>query len=273
MRGLWWSTVLISGLIGGIVGAALMFGLTQAFGDGGSHTASTPSRAARSSATRSGGGTETALARNGLDAAAVYDAVRPSVVVIETTTVTRRQRDDGEGTGIILDTSGRILTNNHVIQDVMRISVTLADGHSYPGTVLATDETNDLAVLSITAPAAALHPAKLGAATALRVGEPVLAIGNPLGYEATLTEGIVSGVDRTFDPGDSPPLHHLIQSDAAINPGNSGGPLLNGRGEVVGVNTLLDNADGSAQFSGIGFAVPIDAAKDVIAQAANARGK
>jgi S1-C subfamily serine protease len=103
------------------------------------------------------------------------------------------------------------------------------------------------------------------------VGEPVVAIGNPLGYEATLTEGVISGLDRTFDDGHGNTLNHLIQSDAAINPGNSGGPLLDPSGAVVGVNTLIDNADGSNTFAGIGFSVPISAAQSLIRQATNAK--
>ncbi len=261
MRGLWWSAVLIGALVGGITGAALMFGLTQAFGgsSGGS---------AHSSSTGRGVLTGAGLtARNGLDAAAIFDTVRPSVVVVDTTTVTRRQRDQGEGSGIVLDTNGHILTNNHVVDNTSRVQVTLADGKSYPATVLATDAADDLAVIGINAPTSSLHPATLGDPAALRVGDPVLAIGNPLGYEATLTEGVISGVDRTFDDGNGGTMQHLIQSDAAINPGNSGGPLINGRGEVIGVNTLLDNTDGTSEFSGIGFAVPVNAAKGVIAQA------
>ncbi|HLZ73068.1 MAG TPA: trypsin-like peptidase domain-containing protein [Dehalococcoidia bacterium] len=266
MRGLWWSAVLIGALVGGITGAALMFGLTQAFGGsgGGGHAAGT-GRGVLTGADLS--------ARNGLDAAAIYDGVRPSVVVVDTTTVTRRRRDQGEGSGIVLDTNGHILTNNHVVDGATRVQVTLADGKSYTASVLATDPNNDLAVIGITAPSGSLHPAKLGDPAALRVGDPVLTIGNPLGYEATLTEGVISGVDRTFDDGNGDTMQHLLQSDAAINPGNSGGPLINGRGEVVGVNTLLDNTDGTSEFSGIGFAVPIDAAKGVIAQAGQARGQ
>ncbi|HZQ35525.1 MAG TPA: trypsin-like peptidase domain-containing protein, partial [Dehalococcoidia bacterium] len=213
MRGVWWSAVLIGAVLGGITGAALMFGLTQAFGgsSGGSHTVGS------GHAVFTGAGL---TARNGLDAEGIYTAVRPSVVIIDTTTITRRQRDQGEGAGVVLDASGRILTNNHVIDHASRIEVTLADGKTYTANVLATDPENDLAVVGINAPRNSLHPARLGDPKALRVGEPVVAIGNPLGYEATLTEGIISGIDRTFDDGNGDTMQHLIQSDAAINPGN-----------------------------------------------------
>ncbi len=268
MRGVWWSAVLIGAVLGGITGAALMFGLTQAFGGssgGGSAHSTGSGRAVFTGAELT--------ARNGLDAEAIYAAVRPAVVIIDTTTITRRQRDQGEGSGIVLDTNGHILTNNHVIDRANRIQVTLADGKSYTANVLATDADNDLAVIGVNAPASSLHPARLGDPKTLRVGQPVVAIGNPLGYEATLTEGIISGIDRTFDDGNGDTMQHLIQSDAAINPGNSGGPLINAAGEVIGINTLLDNTDGTSEFSGIGFAVPIDEAKGVIAQAVQAKGR
>jgi putative serine protease PepD len=210
------------------------------------------------------------LARNGLDAAAIFTQARPSVVTITTTTTIRRRQAQGEGAGIVLDTSGHLLTNNHVIDGTGQITVALATGQTYPATVVTQDTTNDLAVITIAAPANLLQPATLGDAAKLVVGEPIVAIGNPLGYEATLTEGIISGLDRTFDDGQGNTMNHLIQSDAAINPGNSGGPLLNALGEVVGINTLLDNADNSQSFAGIGFAVSINTAIDLIKKAGTA---
>jgi putative serine protease PepD len=267
MRGFWWSAIVISALLGGFIGAGLMFGLTQAFGgSSGGHT-TTAVRSTGLPAGTTASLTSGDVARNGLDAAGIYARVRPEIVTINTTTVSRRSRDEGEGTGIVLDTNGHILTNNHVIDSVGTIKVTLESGQSYDAKVLTQSPDIDLAVIAITVPANLLHPATLGDATKLRVGEPVLALGNPLGYEATLTEGIVSGLDRTFDDGQGNTLDHLIQSDAAINPGNSGGPLLNGNGEVVGINTLLDNADNSQSFAGIGFAVSIETARDLIRQA------
>jgi len=268
MRGLWWSSVLIGSLLGGIAGAALMFGLTQAFGGTAGSQPSLATAGSRLSATSAAAGTGgTAAARNGVDATGIYDQARPSVVTITTSTVSRRGRAQGEGSGIVLDTGGRILTNNHVVEGASRLQVTFSDGQSYAATVLATDPTNDLAVVQVPAPPGELHPATLGDATTLRVGQPVVAIGNPLGYEGSLTEGVISGLDRTFAHPSATTMDHLIQSDAAINPGNSGGPLLNAKGEVIGVNTLLDNADGTDSFSGIGFAVPISTAQKVIQQA------
>jgi putative serine protease PepD len=271
MRGNGWAAILISGLLGGIVGAAVLFGLIQAFGGSGSSKAAGTDNARRLSnvGTALSAGAAT---RTGVDAEAIYAQVRPSVVTIEVTTTGRRRQAQGEGTGIVLDTSGHILTNDHVVEPANTITVSLATGQSYSATVVTKDTTNDLAVISVPAPANLLHPAKLGDASTLRVGEPVVAIGNPLGYEATLTEGIISGLDRTFDDGQGTTMQHLVQSDAAINPGNSGGPLLDGSGAVVGVNTLLDNADGSDNFSGLGFSVPINTAQSLIRQATTKGG-
>ena len=264
MRRIWWGAVLLSGVIGGLVGAAVLFGLTQAFGSSGSNHAATPTNSRQPVALAASNG----LTRSGLDAAAIYTRVRPSVVTIETTVAGRRRQSEGEGAGIVLDTKGHVLTNDHVVEPADTITVALATGQTYSATLLAKDSARDLAVLAVQAPANLLRPAKLGDPTTLQVGEPVVAIGNPLGYEGTLTEGIISGLDRTFDDGQGNTMQHLIQSDAAINPGNSGGPLLDAQGTVIGVNTLLDNADGSDNFSGIGFAVSIDAASNLIHQAA-----
>jgi putative serine protease PepD len=262
LRGMWWSAVLLSALLGGIIGAGITFGLDQAFGGSGGGSSG------GSSGVRVSDSRGAAVARNGVDAATIYTQVLPSVVTIDTVSGTGRRRDEGEGTGIVLDTKGDILTNYHVIDGADQIQVTFnGSSRSYNATVAAQDEADDLAVISVSAAPSGLHPATLGDPSQLHVGDPVLAIGNPLGYEASLTEGIVSGLGRTFDDGQGPTLHNLIQEDAAINPGNSGGPLLNSRGEVVGINTLLDNADNTDEFSGIGFAVPISSAKSLISQA------
>lgn len=208
-----------------------------------------------------------AVARNGVDAAVVYAQVRPSLVTVATTVLQRRSRAQGEGSGVVLDTARRILTNNHVVDGASSINVTFAGGHSYPVTVVVQDAPNDLAGLLVKAPAALVHPATLGDATRLHVGDSVLALGNPLGYEASLSEGIVSGLDRTFNEGQGTVMRHLIQSDAAINSGNSGGPLLDAAGSVVGINTLLDNANNTDSFTDMGFAVSMNTARAPISRA------
>jgi S1-C subfamily serine protease len=166
----------------------------------------------------------------------------------------------GQGSGFILDKEGHILTNNHVIDNAQRVQVTLADKHQYKATVVGVDKHHDLALLLINAPN--LVPATLAESTGLVVGQRVYAIGNPFGLSGTMTRGIISAIRSIGVQGGSP-IEDAIQTDAAVNPGNSGGPLLNSRGEVIGVTTLIASA-GADQSAGIGFAIPINTAKAVI---------
>ncbi|MCC7242480.1 MAG: trypsin-like peptidase domain-containing protein [Acidobacteria bacterium] len=174
----------------------------------------------------------------------------------------RRQRQDetprrGTGTGFLIDAQGHILTNHHVIEGAERITVKLADGRSLRGSVVGSDPDTDVALISVEAPSPLPH-AVLGNSDTLRVGEWVLAIGNPLAYEHTVTVGVVSFVGRKlFDSS----LDNYIQTDAAISFGNSGGPLINARGEVVGINSAV-----SRQANSIGFAVPINQARAILPQ-------
>jgi S1-C subfamily serine protease len=171
----------------------------------------------------------------------------------------------GTGSGVIIDPAGLILTNHHVVQDADKVSVVLADGRTFDGTVAGIDTYTDLAFVKIDA--SDLPAATLGDSAALRLGQLAIAMGDPLGeFPGSVTSGIVSGLDRSIivaDPmrGGANRLNHLIQTDAAINPGNSGGPLLDGDGKVIGIDTAQA---GSAQ--GIGFAIPIDLAKPIITQ-------
>jgi S1-C subfamily serine protease len=173
----------------------------------------------------------------------------------------------GVGSGVVVSASGLILTNNHVVEGAQQLTVTTSDGQELTATVVATDPTHDMAVIRATG--GTLVPATLGDSAKIEVGQTALAIGSPLGeFTETVTRGIVSALDRAITVGDqqtgrSEDLTGLIQTDAAINPGNSGGPLINEQGEVIGMNTAVA---GSAQ--GIGFAIPINAAKQMIDQAA-----
>jgi S1-C subfamily serine protease len=162
----------------------------------------------------------------------------------------------GAGSGVVLDRLGNVLTNNHVVRDALRVEVTLHDGSSYPATVVGRDPLSDLAVLKVDAPADKLTPAALGDSNALKVGQLAIAIGNPLGFNRTLTLGVVSGLGRPIPGASRRLMTGMIQTDAALNPGNSGGPLLNTRGEVVGINTAIERDQ-----PGVGFAVPIDRAR------------
>jgi S1-C subfamily serine protease len=166
---------------------------------------------------------------------------------------------EGQGSGFIIDKDGHILTNYHVIADARQIEVTLHNRKKYRATVVGTDREHDLAVVQIKAPD--LVPMVLGDSRNLQVGQKVYAIGNPFGLSGTLTSGIVSSIRPVKEP-DGMVIDEAIQTDAAINPGNSGGPLLNWRGEVIGINTMILSSVG--QSAGIGFAIPINTAKAVL---------
>jgi S1-C subfamily serine protease len=166
---------------------------------------------------------------------------------------------DGQGSGFVIDKTGHILTNYHVIEDAQKIEVTLHNRKKYVATIVGSDRSHDLAVLQIKAPD--LQPMILGDSTNLQVGQKVYAIGNPFGLAGTLTQGIVSSIRQVQEPNGLV-IDEAIQTDAAINPGNSGGPLLNWHGEVIGINTVIASAVG--QSAGIGFAIPINTAKAVV---------
>lgn len=198
-----------------------------------------------------------------LQVADLFDRVAPSVVNVSvrvpTTTGQGPNVRQGSGSGFVVDEHGHILTNEHVIRDASGIDVTLADGLKVPAEVRGRDDLNDLALLRVEAPADRLHPVTLGNSSALRVGQLAIAIGNPYGFTRTLTVGVVSGIGRPIEDAGRRPLLDMIQTDAAINPGNSGGPLLNSRGEVIGITTLIDRS----QLS-VGFAVPISTAMEIL---------
>ncbi|MGQ9679905.1 MAG: S1C family serine protease [Candidatus Bathyarchaeia archaeon] len=180
----------------------------------------------------------------------VYNATRRSVVLIKVSTLTGR----GQGSGFVYDIEGRIITNNHVIEDSMKIEVTFIDGTTVEADLVGRDPYSDLAVIDVDVNPSMLHPLKLGDSSKLVVGETVVAIGNPYGLASTMTLGIVSALGRQMEAPAGYAIVDVIQTDAAINPGNSGGPLLNLKGEVVGMNTAILSE--TRQFSGIGFAIP-----------------
>jgi S1-C subfamily serine protease len=197
----------------------------------------------------------------------VYKKALPSVVNITSTTVGfdffyGLVPQQGQGSGFIIDKAGHILTNQHVIGDNPRqLEVTLSNRKKYPAEIVGLDKSHDLAVIQIKA-REDLTPAVLGDSRGLQVGQKVFAIGNPFGLNGTMTRGIVSSIRSVREPEGGAIIDEAIQTDAPINPGNSGGPLLNSRGEVVGINTLILSPVG--QSAGIGFAIPINAAKAVI---------
>jgi S1-C subfamily serine protease len=198
----------------------------------------------------------------------VYKKAMPSVVNITSSTVGLNffyglVPQQGQGSGFILDKQGHILTNYHVIADAQKIEVTTYDKHRSKARVIGRDPSHDLALLQIDA-APNLIPAVLADSKNLVVGQKVYAIGNPFGLQGTMTTGIISAIRSIHSPQGNP-IENAIQTDAAINPGNSGGPLLNSRGEVIGINSLIATGnEGVEQNAGIGFAIPIDTAKAVL---------
>jgi len=176
-------------------------------------------------------------------------------------------RQEGEGSGFVVDTQGHIVTNNHVVADTNELLVTLYDGTILPASIVGTDPDSDLAVVKVDAPPESLRPITWGDSDQLRVGQRAVAIGNPFGYENTLTSGIISGLSRSLPAITGYRIPEIIQTDAAINPGNSGGPLLNSQGEVIGVNSAIVpnlNQLGERSFLGVGFAVPSSLAQRVV---------
>ncbi|TAK36021.1 MAG: PDZ domain-containing protein [Chloroflexota bacterium] len=201
--------------------------------------------------------------RGGQLVANIFEQASPTVVYVTTRvqssypSPSTRQIEEGVGSGFIIDDEGHILTNNHVVADATDVEITLYDGTTLQAKVTGRDPGDDLAVLQVDASKAKLKSAKLGDSDKLQIGELAIAIGNPLRYDHTVTTGIVSSLGRTLSTESMRrPLQNMIQTDAAINPGNSGGPLLNARGEVIGINTAVEPG-----ATGIGFAMPINTAK------------
>lgn len=168
------------------------------------------------------------------------------------------------GSGFVIDESGHIVTNQHVVEGAEDISVRFADGTRRQAEVVGQDPSTDVAVIEVDAPREALEPLTLGNSDAVGVGEPVIAIGNPLNVGISVTTGIVSGIDRPIRAPNNYTINDAVQTDAAINPGNSGGPLLDSQGTVIGVNAQIASESGG--FEGVGFAVPINTVKGVVTQ-------
>jgi S1-C subfamily serine protease len=201
----------------------------------------------------------------------VYEQLNAGVVNITTETVAINwflepvPQAGSSGSGTIINTRGYVLTNNHVIDHANKVFINLADGSQFEGTVIGTDPENDIAVLKFDPPQGMeLKFIPFGSSENLKVGQKVLAIGNPFALERTLTVGIVSGLGRPIQNSANHIIKNMIQTDASINPGNSGGPLLNTQGQMIGINTMIYSPSGGSV--GIGFAVPIDTAKRVVAE-------
>ncbi len=204
----------------------------------------------------------------------VFVQASPSVTYI---TNKRFQRDyfsfnvmeipQGTGSGFLWDNKGHIVTNFHVIYEADEIEVKLMDGKSYDATVVGAAPDHDLAVLQINPTNLNISPLMIGSSSDLRVGQKVLAIGNPFGLDSTLTTGIISALGRTIQSMTQRYIHDVVQTDAAINPGNSGGPLLDSFGRLIGVNTAIMSPSGT--YSGVGFAVPVDTVNRIVTKLIN----
>ncbi|MBI4841781.1 MAG: trypsin-like peptidase domain-containing protein [candidate division NC10 bacterium] len=197
----------------------------------------------------------------------VYRAASPGVVHITSTVLSqdfffRIVPERGAGSGFMVDDRGYILTNNHVVENADNLEVTLADKSKVPAKLIGRDPNNDLAVIRINLPREKLTPLRLGDSAQLQVGQMAIAIGNPFGLDRTVTRGVVSALGRSLKADTGRQIRNVIQTDAAINPGNSGGPLLNSRGEVIGINTAIFTPSGGSV--GIGFAIPVNTAKKLL---------
>ncbi len=219
---------------------------------------------------------DAAFARSGgKSVAQIYKEDAAGVVTITSTTTTstsgdfsspgQSQQETSQGSGFVIDSQGRILTNAHVVQGATAVRVEFEDGYSAKATVLGRDELYDLAVIKVDVPANELHPLSLGSVNSVQVGDPVVAIGNPFGYAQTVTAGIVSAKGRILQSpeGNGRIIPGAIQTDAAINHGNSGGPLIDRHGDVIAINAQIadPSVTGTNANAGVGFAIPIDLAK------------
>ncbi len=190
----------------------------------------------------------------------VYENMNKSVVHITTKSTKTdgffllEHDTEGTGSGALIDKSGHILTNFHVVEEAQQVNVTLFNGKSYPATFVGSDLINDIAIIKIEEAPEILHPVTIADSSKLKVGQKVFAIGNPFGLERTMTCGIISSLNRSLKLRGNRTIKSIIQIDAAVNPGNSGGPLLNSHGQLIGINTAI--ASNTGQSSGVGFAIP-----------------
>jgi S1-C subfamily serine protease len=251
-------------LAAGLLGGAIAVGIGQAVDDGSTTTVIREVEA---------GTTEPASfpTSGGKKISDIYDAAKHGVVQIISTSVVAGnpffgpQEQQALGSGFVIDKDGHIVTNYHVVQGAKKVQVSFSDNEEKDATIVGTDPSTDIAVLKIQgAWSRSLTPLTLGSSAAVKVGDAVVAIGNPFGLERTVTAGIVSALQRQIRAPNGFQIDEAIQTDAAINHGNSGGPLLNANGDVIGVNSQIESESGGNV--GIGFAIPIDTVKDVASQ-------
>jgi putative serine protease PepD len=264
-------------LVVAVIGGGLALGGAAAFGKLGDHT--TVQQVPPTAQARTTGSVRPANAQRGLTPEGIYKQDGPGVVQITATSVTQvpadpfnflpstPQTSQSLGSGFVIDRAGHIVTNFHVIQGAQKVQVSFSGQDQLPATVVGKDRSTDLAVLKIDAHARALTPLPLGNSDAVRVGDPVYAIGNPFGLTRTLTTGVVSAVQRQIFAPNGVPIDSAIQTDAAINHGNSGGPLIDASGRVIGVTSQIQTGGAQNQGNvGIGFAIPVNTVRDIAGQ-------
>jgi S1-C subfamily serine protease len=262
-------------LLGGAIVAVALLG----FGVGGGSSTTTvlqqaPLTSGGTGSTTTGG--DAKGANTGLTPAQIYKAAAPGVVFIRSTIVSQTQspfdvfpstqQGLATGTGFVLDRNGTILTNAHVVQGASKVTVQFESQKIVDAKIVGKDLSSDLAVLKVPPAGLTLRPLTLGDSSHLQVGDPAVAIGNPFGLARTLTTGVISALQRPLTAPNGFTIDNVIQTDAPLNPGNSGGPLIDAFGHVIGVNSQIATADGGSGSVGIGFAVPINTAKQVIPQ-------
>jgi S1-C subfamily serine protease len=269
-------TIVLPLLVAALLGGGVAAGVTAVVvhDDGGAtHTTTVIRQPAISS---QGANDHRSNAAEGLTAADIYRRYAPGVAFVrsEVTEQTQNpfdpfggtQRTESTGSGFVIDASGDILTNNHVIDGATpgSITVQLADKKTVKATVVGKDPSTDLALLKVDPEGLALKPLPLGSSKDVQVGDPTIAIGNPFGLDRTLTTGVVSALQRQIQAPNGWSIKDVIQTDAAINPGNSGGPLIDSAGRVIGINSQIETGGSGSGSVGIGFAVPIDTAKSIL---------
>jgi len=257
---------LFSGLLGGgIVAVALL-----ALGVGGTDKTTTvvqQAPIATSPAASRGEG-------RGLTPADIYRRDAPGVAFVRAQIVQRsqspfdlfptEQRGEATGSGFVIDKSGDILTNAHVVEGAVKVTVQFSDSKTVDAKIIGRDTSTDLALLKVATDGLTLRPLQLGSAKDVHVGDPAIAIGNPFGLSRTLTTGVISAKQRQIQAPNGFRIDNVLQTDAPINPGNSGGPLLDATGRVIGINSQIETGGSSNGNVGIGFAVPIDTARQVL---------
>jgi S1-C subfamily serine protease len=259
--------------IAALLGGGVVVAVIAAFGDlGGTSKSVTTIQAAPIAPSNA------SQQSNGLTPHDIYVKDAPGVVFVTSTIVQKtespfnlfggesQRQGQATGSGIVIDRNGTILTNYHVVENAVKVTVSLEKGKTVNATVAGKDPSNDLAVLRIQPDGLVLHPLTLGSSKGVQVGDPVLAIGNPFDLERTLTTGVISALQRQITAPNGFTIDNVLQTDAPINPGNSGGPLLDAAGRVIGINSQIETGGSGGGSVGIGFAVPIDTAKAEISQ-------